>query len=129
MDENKLSYMVIGAAIETHKSVGPGLLESDYEYALAYECRELGLDVRQQVPVPFIYKGARLEVGYRIDLLINNKLIIEIKSIECLQPVHYAQLMTYLKLTDIKLGLVMNFNCCQLKTNIHRIVNKLEEHK
>jgi len=125
MDENKLSYLVIGAAIETHKNVGPGLLESAYEYALAYECRELGLDVKQQVPIPFIYKDKKLEVGYRIDLLVNDLIIVEIKSIECLQPVHYAQLLTYLRLSDVKLGLLINFNCYQLKSNIHRIVNKL----
>ena len=125
MDENQLSYLVIGAAINTHKNVGPGLLESAYEHALAYECRNLGLDVRQQVPVPFVYQGVKLDIGYKVDLLINNKIILEIKSVEGLQPVHYAQLLTYLRLADLKLGLLINFNCFQLKSNIHRIVNKL----
>jgi len=125
MDENKLSYLIIGAALDTHTNVGPGLLESAYEYALAFECKKLGLDVRQQVPIPFIYKDVKLDVGYRVDLLINKKLIIEVKSVECLLPVHYAQLLTYLRLSNIKLGLLINFNCYQLKTNIHRVVNKL----
>ena len=111
--------------MDTHTNVGPGLLESAYEYALAFECKKLGLDVRQQVPIPFIYKDVKLDVGYRVDLLINKKLIIEVKSVECLLPVHYAQLLTYLRLSNIKLGLLINFNCYQLKTNIHRVVNKL----
>ena len=125
MDENQLSYLVIGAAINVHKNVGPGLLESAYEHALAYECRNNGLEVRQQVPIPFIYQGVKLDIGYRVDLIINNKIILEIKSVEGLQPVHYAQLLTYLRLADLKLGLLINFNCFQLKSNIHRIVNKL----
>ena len=125
MTENEISYKVIGAAIEIHKSIGPGLLESAYENALAYDLKELGFEVRQQVPMPFIYKEIRQEVGYRIDLLINNKLIIEIKAVETLAPVHYAQLLTYLKLSELKLGLLINFNTKVLKNNIHRIVNNL----
>lgn len=125
MEENQISYLVIGAAIRAHKTIGPGLLESAYEYALAYELRESGLQVYQQVPLPFIYKYVKLEVGYRIDLLVENKVIVEIKSVESLQPVHFAQLLTYLRLTDLKLGLLINFNSYQLKGNIQRVVNNL----
>ncbi len=125
MHENDISYQCIGAAIEVHKNVGPGLLESTYENALAYDLKIMGFDVQQQVSMPFVYKEVKLDVGYRIDLLINNKVIIEIKSVETLAPVHYAQLLTYLRLSDVKLGLLINFNAKTLKNNIHRIVNNL----
>ncbi|GGD84697.1 GxxExxY protein [Planktosalinus lacus] len=127
MNENELSYLVIGLALELHKNVGPGLLESAYENALAYEIRNKGLEVLQQVPMPFIYKEVKLKVGYRIDLLVENKLLIEVKSVDTLAPVHFSQLLTYLKLSDKKLGLLINFNSKLLKGNIHRIVNNLEE--
>ena len=120
-----MSYMIIGAAIDLHKDVGPGLLESAYENALAYDLRELGFEVRQQVPMPFIYKDVKQDIGYRIDLMVNNKIIIEIKSIELLAPVHFAQTLTYLKLSGLKLALLINFNSKLLKNNIHRIVNNL----
>ncbi|WP_340114808.1 GxxExxY protein [Maribellus mangrovi] len=125
MTENEISYQVIGAAIEIHKTIGPGLLESAYENALAYDLRTFGFDVKQQVPMPFIYKNVKQEVGYRLDLLVNNKVIIEIKAVETLAPVHYSQLLTYLKLSNLKLGLLINFNSKTLKDNIHRVVNKL----
>jgi GxxExxY protein len=125
MTENEISNKVIGIAIELHKKLGPGLLESVYENALAYDLRDSGLKVIQQVPMPFEYKEVKLDVGYRLDLLVENKLIIEIKSIETLVPVHYAQLLTYLKLSNIKLGLLINFNTKLLKDDIHRIVNNL----
>ena len=125
MHENDISYQCIGAAIEIHKTIGPGLLESAYENALAFDLKQLGLDVKQQVPMPFIYKEVKQEVGYRIDLLVNNKVIIEVKAVEALAPVHYPQVLTYLKLSDIKLGLLINFNSKTLKDNIHRIVNNL----
>ena len=125
MHENEISYKVIGAAIEIHKSVGPGLLESAYETALAYDLKILGFDIKQQLALPFVYKDVKQEIGYRIDLLVNNKVIIEIKAVEALAPVHYAQLLTYLKLSGIKLGLLINFNSKTLKNNIHRIVNQL----
>lgn len=125
MDENGLSYKVIGTALELHKDIGPGLLESTYENALAYDLRVAGLEVKQQVPMPFIYKEIKMDVGYRIDILVESKIIIEVKSIECLAPVHYAQLLTYLKLSNLKLGLLINFNCKLLKEGIHRIVNNL----
>src|SRR4051812_20210511 len=102
MNENELSYKVIGIAMALHKSLGPGLLESVYENSLAYDLREAGLEVKQQMPVPFVYKEVRMEVGYRIDLLVENLIIIEVKSMESLAPVHYAQLHTYLRLSNVK---------------------------
>ena len=125
MTENEISYKIIGAAFELHKTIGPGLLESAYENALAFELRELGLKVEQQYPMPFIYKDVKQDVGYRLDIIVENKVIVEVKSVEALAPVHYAQLLTYLKLSGLKLGLIINFNSKILKENIHRIVNNL----
>lgn len=125
MTENELSYKIIGAAINVHKTIGPGLLESAYEYALANDLRELGFEVKQQVPMPFIYKDVNLDVGYRIDLMVEGKVIIELKSIESVAPVHFAQTLTYLRLSGLKLALLINFNSKILKSNIHRIVNNL----
>lgn len=125
MSENELSNKIIGAAIELHKVLGLGLLESAYENALAYELKDLGLSVKQQVPMPFVYKEIKLDVGYRIDLFVEKKVLMEIKSIESLAPVHFAQVLTYLKLAEIKLGLLINFNTKLLKDRIHRIVNNL----
>ena len=125
MHENDVSFKIIGTAIELHKTIGPGLLESAYENALAFDLREQGFEVKQQVPMPFIYKDVKQDVGYRIDLLVNNKVIIEVKSIEALAPVHFAQTLTYLKLSELKLALLINFNSKLLKNSIHRIVNKL----
>ena len=126
MDENSLSYKIIGAAIELHKSIGPGLLESTYENALAFDLKQLGIAVRQQVPMPFFYKEVKMEVGYRVDLIVEEKVIVEIKSLEVLAPVHFSQLLTYLKLSDKKLGLLINFNSKLLKNHIHRVVNNLD---
>ena len=125
MNENEISYKDIGAAIELHKNIGPGLLESAYENALAYDLMKMGFNIRQQVPMPFIYKEVKQDVGYRIDLLVNNKVIIEIKAVERIAPVHFSQLLTYLKLSGLKLGLLINFNSRTLKDNIHRVVNNL----
>jgi GxxExxY protein len=125
MTENEISYKIIGAAIELHRNVGPGLLESAYENALAYELRALGLQVSQQVTLPFVYKEIFLEMGYRIDLMVEEKVIVEIKSVDKLNPVCYSQLLTYLKLSDKKLGLLINFNSKILKNEIHRVVNNL----
>jgi len=125
MNENELSYKIIGIALELHKNIGPGLLESTYENALAYDLREAGLKVQQQLAMPFIYKEIEMDVGYRLDLMIENLVIMEIKSIENLAPVHFAQTLTYLKLSGLKLGLLINFNCKTLKEGIHRIVNNL----
>jgi GxxExxY protein len=125
MTENELSYKIIGTAMEIHKNIGPGLLESAYENALAFDLQEMGLRVRQQVPMPFVYKDIKMEVGYRIDILVEEKVIIEIKSVEALAPVHFAQTLTYLKLSGLKLALLINFNMKILKEGIHRIVNNL----
>jgi len=125
MTENEISYKIIGLALELHKSLGPGLLESAYENALAYDLKEHGFDIKQQVPMPFVYKDVKMEVGYRIDLVVDNKVFIEIKSLEALAPVHFAQTLTYLKLSGLKLGLLINFNTKILKDGIHRLVNNL----
>ena len=125
MSENEISYAVIGAAVQMHKSLGPGLLESVYEATLHYDLKELGLEVASQVPMTLIYKGVRLEVGYRIDLLIDNKVIVEIKSLENLAPVHFSQTLTYLKLSEKKLALLINFNVKTLMDGVHRIVHHL----
>lgn len=125
MTENEISYKIIGIALELHKNLGPGLLESTYENALAYDLREAGMDVKQQCAMPFVYKEIKLDVGYRLDLLVENKVILEIKSVEALAPVHYAQVLTYLKLSQHKLALLINFNCKMLKEGIHRIAHQL----
>lgn len=125
MSENEISSKIIGAAIEVHKQLGPGLLESTYETCLAYELKQMGLDVKQQQALPVLYKEVKLDAGYRIDLLIENKVIIEIKSVEALADIHTAQLLTYLKLKDLKLGLLINFNSVRVVDGLKRIVNNL----
>lgn len=125
MDENTLSFKIIGCALELHKRLGPGLLESAYEAALAFELRNVGLQVESQLPMPMYYKEIKMDVGYKLDLLVNNKVIIEIKSVENLAPVHFAQTLTYLRLADKRLALLINFNTNQLRQGIHRIVNNL----
>lgn len=125
MNENDISYKIIGAAVEMHRSLGPGLLESAYEAALAYDLRALGLKVDTQVSMPMVYKEVKMDVGYRLDLLVEDKVIVEIKSVETLAPVHFAQTLTYLKLADKKLALLINFNTRLLKDGVHRIVNNL----
>ena len=123
MTENEISSKIIGAAIEVHKQLGPGLLESTYETCLAYELKQMGLDVKQQQALPVVYKEVKLDAGYRIDLLIENKVIIEIKSVEALADIHTAQLLTYLKLKDLKLGLLINFNSVKVIEGLKRIIN------
>ncbi len=125
MTENEISYKIIGAAINIHKNIGPGLLESAYESALSFDLRELCFDIKQQYPMPFVYKDVKQDIGYRIDIIVNDKVIIEVKSIESLAPVHFAQTLTYLRLSGLKLALLINFNSKILKGNIHRIVNNL----
>lgn len=126
MDENQLSYKIIGIALELHRNIGPGLLESAYESALEHDLTCAGLLVKKQATMPFIYKGVKLDAGYRIDLLVENKVIVEIKAVESLAPVHFAQVLTYLKLSHMKLGLLINFNCKLLKDGIHRLVNNMD---
>jgi len=125
MTENDISYKIIGAALELHTALGPGLLESVYESTLAYDLSNLGLKIETQIPKPLVYKEIKLDVGYRIDMLVEDKVIVEIKSVENLAPVHFAQTLTYLKLSDKKLALLINFNTKYLKEGIHRIVNNL----
>ena len=123
MSENEISSKIIGAAIEVHKQLGPGLLESTYETCLAYELKQMELDVKQQQALPVVYKEVKLDAGYRIDLLIENKVIVEIKSVEALADIHTAQLLTYLKLKDLKLGLLINFNSVRVVDGLKRILN------
>jgi len=125
MTENELSKIVVNCAYKVHKTLGPGLLESAYEECLFYELNKTGLKVEKQKALPLIYEEVKLEIGYRIDLIIENKLIVEIKSVESLNDVHFAQLLTYLKLTDSKLGLLINFNVALIKNGIKRIANNL----
>jgi GxxExxY protein len=119
---NELSYQIIGCIYKVHSELGPGLLESTYEACLAYELSEEGLFVERQCPLPVIYKGIKLDAGYRIDMIVNKKIILEIKSVEYTAPIHKAQLMTYLKLSSFKLGLLINFNVQDMKKGIDRIV-------
>ena len=125
MDENKLSRIIIGCAIEVHKRLGPGLLESAYKECLYYELTERGIKVSKEIPLPIVYKEVRLDHGYRIDLLIENKVVIEIKTVEAFTDVHFAQVLTYLKLGEYKLGLLINFHVSVLKSGLKRIVNGL----
>lgn len=123
MTENELSNIVLGLAIEVHKQLGPGLLESAYQECLYYELLNNDLKVEKEKPMPIIYKEVKLDHGYRIDLLVENKLVIEIKTVEALNEVHLAQVLTYLKLGNYKLGLLVNFNTTLLKNGIRRIIN------
>ena len=125
MDLNQLSNLIIGCAIEVHKTLGPGLLESAYENCLAYELRQKGVTVLQQVPMPIVYKDVRLDHGYRMDLLVDGRIVVEVKSVEFVSDVHEAQLLTYLKLGDYRLGLILNFNTNTLRSGIKRLVNRL----
>ncbi len=117
-----VSREVIGAAIEVHRALGPGLLESTYEACLVYELRQRDLEVQQQVALPVHYRGVRLDCGYRIDLLVENSLIIELKAVEKLERIHEAQLLSYLKLSQLKIGLLINFNVEVLRDGIRRRV-------
>jgi GxxExxY protein len=125
MTENDISYKIIGAALEVHKKLGVGLLESAYETALVYELQKIGFDVKQQYSLPLNYKDIEIQNAYRIDVLVENKVIVEVKSVLELHPIHFAQTKTYLKFTNLKLGLLINFKTQLLKDGIHRIVNKL----
>ena len=125
MTENEISSKIIGAAINVHKQLGPGLLESSYEAWLAFELEDQGLFFRRQVLLPVTYKEMKLDTGYRIDLLVEEKVIVEMKSIEEFNPIHLAQVLTYLKLSNLKLGLLLNFNVVRLTDGIKRVVNNL----
>lgn len=123
MDLNRLSNIVLGLSIEVHSALGPGLLESAYKECLYYKISEAGIYVTKEKAVPLIFENVKLECGYRIDLLVENKLVLEIKSVEALNDIHLAQTLTYLKLGNYKLGLLMNFNVVKLKTGIKRVIN------
>ncbi|HNX08141.1 MAG TPA: GxxExxY protein [Bacteroidales bacterium] len=125
MTENELSNNIIGLAIEVHKALGQGLLESAYKECLFFSIKQSGFLVIKEKPMPLIFQDVKLECGYRIDLLVENKLVIEIKSVEALNDIHLAQTLTYLKLGDYKLGLLINFNVLKLKDGIKRVVNNL----
>ena len=123
MTENEISKIVFESALKVHKALGPGLLESAYEECLFYELKKSNLKVEKQKALPLIYEEVKLDVGYRIDLLIENKFIIEVKSVEALTDVHLAQLLTYLRLSDCRLGLLINFNVKLLKEGVRRVIN------
>jgi len=125
MTENELSGMVVEEAIYIHRSVGPGMLESVYAQCLAYRLAKRGLNIRTEVPVPLIFEEVKLECGYRADLVIERKVVIEIKSIEMIAPIHLAQTLTYLRFLHVKLGMVLNFNAVLMKDGIRRVVNNL----
>jgi GxxExxY protein len=121
--ENELSNIIIGCAIEVHRQLGPGLLESAYQECLYFELKNQGLNVVKEKPMPIIYKDVKLDHGYRLDLLVNNKVVIEIKTVEAFTEVHTAHVLTYLKLGNYKLGLLLNFYVSSLKSGIKRIIN------
>ena len=123
MIENTITERILKCAFKVHTALGPGLLESAYEECLTYECRKEGLFVEKQKPLPLIYEEVKLDIGYRVDLLIEKKVIIEIKSVEVLNDVHTAQVLTYLKLSGCKVGLLLNFNVKSLKQGIKRLIN------
>jgi GxxExxY protein len=125
MTENELSNKIIGCALRVHKALGPGLLESAYEECLYYELMKDELTVEKQKPLPLVYEEVKLECGYRVDLLVGGKVIIEVKSVDGINDVHLAQVLTYLRLSGCKLGLLINFNVTQLKNGIKRVVNNL----
>jgi GxxExxY protein len=125
MTENDISEKIIGCAIQVHRELGPGLLESSYEECLYYELVQSGMLVEKQKPLPLIYKEVKLDCGYRLDLIVENKVVIEVKAVEALNDVHMAQVLTYLKLSRCKLGLLMNFNVVLMKSGIKRVVNNL----
>ena len=125
MTENELSRLVVGCAMRVHSALGPGLLESAYEACLNYELIKSGLRVEAQKPLPLVYQTVKLECGYRVDLLVEGKLIVEVKSVEALAEIHFAQVLTYLRLSDLRLALLLNFNVVHMKDGIRRIVNNL----
>lgn len=122
MEFESITREIIGSAIEVHKQLGPGLLESAYEECLVYELQQKGYKLERQKPVPVIYKEIKLDYGYRIDILVENKVLLELKSIEAFAPVHEAQVLTYMKFSDIKIGLLINFNVTVLKNGLKRYV-------
>ena len=127
MEINQLSSKIIGAAIEVHKGLGPGLLESAYEKCLCHELKLRGLSFASQKPLSLIFKGEKMDCGYQLDIVVENTIILELKSCEKIEPIHKAQLLTYLKLSGLKLGLLLNFNMPVMRDGIVRVANNLEE--
>ena len=127
MQINDITGQIIDAAMKVHMRLGPGLLESSYEACLAYELTQRGVKVRTQVPQPIFYDGVKLEVGYRLDLLVEDTVIVELKAVEHVLPIHRAQVITYLKLSNKRIGLLINFNVKLLKDGIKRIANEAED--
>lgn len=127
MELNKISEEIIGAAMQVHTTLGPGLLESAYEACLKYELEKSGLKVLSQVGLPVIYDGIQIDIGYRLDLLVEDAVIVELKAVKELTPLHNAQLLSYLKLSKLQLGLLINFNVVRLKSGIKRMVNNFNE--
>jgi len=123
MTENELAKIVFDAGMKVHKALGPGLLESAYEECLYYELQKCGLSVDKQKTLPLIYEEIKLDAGYRVDLLVEKKLILEIKSVDALNDIHFAQILTYLKLSECKLGLLINFNSVLFKDGVKRVIN------
>jgi GxxExxY protein len=127
MDINQLSNKIIGAAIEVHKSLGPGLLESAYEECLCYELKLQSISFERQLSLPVVYKEKQLDCGYRIDVLVEKSILLELKAVEKIEAIHKAQILTYLKLSNISLGLILNFDVPVMRDGIVRIVNKYRE--
>ncbi len=124
MIQNKITDKIIGAAINVHRELGPGLLESAYQECLFYELLNSGLKVEKEKALPLVYKEVKLDCGYRIDLIVENEIIVELKSVDQLNDLHLAQILTYLKLQNKKIGLLINFNVSQLKDGLKRVINK-----
>lgn len=125
MTENELATLALDVAFKIHRQYGPGLFESVYEEIFCYEWKKTGIPFVRQHPVPLIHETIKLDAGFRADVIVDSKLIIELKSVEALADIHYKQVLTYLKLTNLKLGLLINFNVVLLKTGVHRIANNL----
>mgnify|MGYP001094532195 CR=1 FL=1 len=122
-EDNKITQQIIGCAIKVHTALGPGLLESAYQQCLNYEMRKSGLFVEKEKPLPLIYEDVHLECGYRVDFMVERQIIVEIKAVDALNDIHLAQVLTYLKLNESRVGLLMNFNVMKLKSGIKRVVN------
>lgn len=127
MHENRIAEDIVEAAFQVHRWFGPGLLESAYEACLTHELLQMGFQVERQVPLPLVYRDVRLDAGYKLDLWIERKVVVEVKAVDELHPVHLAQVITYLKLTGNSLGLLINFHSALLKDGIRRVVNNLKE--
>ena len=124
---NRITEKIIGAAIAVHRGLGPGLLESAYEACLGFELAERGLKVERQKPLPVVYRGVQLECGYRLELLVDERVIVEVKAVESLAPIHQAQLLSYLRLSGCKVGLLINFNVKVLKDGVRRVVHRFPD--